>query len=74
MEAQLLQTTQKPAKKVKLLEEIQTKKEDGASSAAAIAQGKPSIETLQSMILDRLNQLESTHTPAEGSTEAPTTQ
>lgn len=53
----LLQTTthptaQKPAKPVKLLQEIQLKKEEGSPSVSG---AKPSIDTLQSMILDRLN-------------------
>ena len=42
-------------KKVKLLEEIPT------SKAQPPAQAKPSMEQISSMILDKLNQLESTH-------------
>lgn len=57
-------------RQVKLLEERPSNKAASSSSAskeAKNASNKPSIEDLNSMIMDKLNQLESSHKPASGS-------
>ena len=59
-------------RQVKLLEERPANKTSAASSSSASkeaknATNKPSIEDINSMIMDKLNQLESSHIPASGS-------
>lgn len=64
---------------MKLLEEISTAKPVQLAQAppaqlnpiAPPQDKKPSIEDLQSMIMDKLVQLESTHAPAKSSNTAP---
>lgn len=64
-----------PQKKVKLLEEISTAPKQQAAPAqqqipAQQKSSKPSIEDLQSLIMDKLNQLESSHAPNESGEKA----